>query len=314
MGSKSRLTEILNVLEAEARDDRVGETQSLPKRVAPAGGYVFGQDRRYRIAVASDMATRRKAWNMVYGAYLRINYVNAHPSELRMVIQDASPATTTFLVEDAATDAALATFTLTPDSPLGLPLETYYAAEVGALRAAGRKPCEISKLVACSLATSDQPGLEVLLNAFKLAYLTARPLEACTDFVVAVIPRHVPYYRRLLMFEPLGEAKSYKSLNGLQTVPLRLDLLKAEERYRAKFGGLPGHRNLYRFFINEEEPATLDWLRQERRPMSAAEFRHFFMEQTGIYHEAAPEDRLYLQSCYLAYDLDSVFASAEAGT
>jgi len=298
---RSRLTEVLSAIEAEVENANEaagagGETTAL------SGGYRFGQAGRYRISVANTREARHRAWHMVYGTYRNINYVNADSSELRMVLQDASPATTTFMVEDAIDSRAMATFTLTPDSPLGLPLEAYYAAEVGALRSAGRKPCEISKLVACSPAADDQPGIEVLLNAFKLAFLTARRLEACTDFVIAVIPRHAPYYRRLLMFEPLGEARSYRSLNGLETVPMRLDLLRAEDLYREKFGRLPGPKNLYRFFINDEDPAILDWLRCERRPMSSEDFRHFFMEQTRIYEEASQEDRLVLNSCYLSRD------------
>ena len=313
---KARITRVLRSLEREVRGGQKGNALATTVKAASKYSYRFGSDWHYRIAVANDLATRRKAWSAVYDSYREIRYLEHHPSELRVVLQDASPATTSFLVEENSTGEVQATFTLTPDNPLGLPLETYYAAEVEALRAKGRKPCEISKLVAFSLckgkkSEEKKPGLEVLLNVFRLAYLTARRLEACTDFVIAVVPRHVRFYQRLMLFEPLGEARSYESLNGLETVLLRLDLLKGEERFRAKFGGLAGSKNLYNFFINDDEPVILEWLRRERRPMSAREFQHFFMEQTNIYNEATPEQRLILQDYYLAYDLESAIASAE---
>ena len=300
----SRLTEILESLNREF----LGEEDSPAPETIPATAipdrYLFGEDNRYGITVANDRRTRWTAWNMVYRAYLEIRYVNRDPSGLRMVLQDASPATTSFLVEEGPGSAPKATFTLTPDSPLGLPLENYFPAEVRSLRQSGRKPCEISKLVACPLAAADQPGMEILLNAFKLAYLTARRLENCTDFVIAVVPRHVFYYRRMLMFEPLGEARRYRSLNGLETVPLRLDLTTVEERYRKRFDCLPKPRNLYRFFINDQEASILDWLRQQRRPMSENDFRYFFQEESNLYDKASPEDRLFLQSCYLPFDVE----------
>ena len=116
-----------------------------------------------------------------------------------------------------------------------------------------------------------------------------------------MVPRHVSFYRRVLLFEPLGEARSYGSLNGLETVPMRHDLLGGRERYRAKYGEMRSAKNLYRlFYAHDEEPEIVEWLRRERRQMSEEDFRYFFMEQMPIYQQASPEAQRFLDALYLS--------------
>jgi hypothetical protein len=86
---------------------------------------------------------------------------------------------------------------------------------------------------------------------------------------------------------------------------MRLDLLAAEETYRQKAGLKPTARSFYGYFLDEaQRPALLAWLRRERRPMSEADLRHFFSERTKLLRSMTAEQRMYLQGCYLHYDLD----------
>ncbi len=123
--------------------------------------------------------------------------------------------------------------------------------------------------------------------------------------MIAVIPRHSFYYRRVLMFEPLGSPRRYECYKGLTTAPLRLDSRTAEERYREKFGRLSDARNLHDFFIDEREGRILSWLRRERRPMSAEDFQHFFVDQTNIVANARPRERSVLQRLYPTCNIES---------
>ena len=110
---------------------------------------------------------------------------------------------------------------------------------------------------------------------------------------------------------PIGRPRSYGSVCGTTGVPLRLDLAAAKERYLAKYGHRRGDRNLYRFFVNDQEPEILDWMRAGAAPMSEAEIRHFFVEHSDLLERATPAERMYLQSRYLSYDFNRVFLDAE---
>jgi hypothetical protein len=46
------------------------------------------------------------------------------------------------------------------------------------------------------------------------------------------------------------------------------------------------------------------WLRRERRATSEADLRHFFVERTKLLGTLTADQRMYLQGCYLAYDLE----------
>ncbi len=293
----NRLTRILNAVEGQAASPRAAKAAPW----APGG--------EWTIAVAADRRSRERAWRLVHEVYCEKGYQARRDLGIRLLLQDALPESVTFVAEGRPQGTCpLATLTLIPDSPLGLPMDGLYGRELGRLRAEGRRPCEIAKLVAC---VEERPGMELLLHLFKMAYLAARRLADCTDFVVTVHPRHERYYRRLLLFEPIGETRAYESVNGAPAAPLRLDLLAAEQRYRERFGGLSGRGNLYAFFVNGEEPAILDWLRASRRPMSEEDLRHFMVERSDLLERASPAERMYLQSRYLACDFERMFLEAE---
>jgi len=263
----------------------------------------------WKLAVASDRLSRERAWRLVHEVYCDKGYQANRSAGIRLLLQDALPEAMTLVAESQPQGALpLATLTLIPDSPLGLPMDGLYGRELDALRAAGRRPVEIAKLVAC---VEERTGMELLLHLFRLAYLAARRLNDCTDFVITVSPRHEKYYRRLLLFSPIGETRSYDAVNGALAVPLRLDLLSAEARYREKFGRLSGAGNLHAFFVNDQEPAILEWLRASRRAMSEADLRHFMVERSDLLERASSADRMYLQGRYLACDFERMFLEAE---
>jgi hypothetical protein len=273
------------------------------------GGPEFspGPNPRFRILVANTRELRADAWGLVYRSYLARGYMAESELGMRILSQDALPEASTFLAQQVPDWRATATLTVVPDTPLGLPMDSLYRRELDLLRGAGRKPCEIAKLVMGEAGDDEEakPDVELLLALFRVAYLTARYLEGCTDFVVTVNPHHEKYYRRLMRFERMGEPHSYGAVAGAVAVPMRLDLLSVEAAYRSKAELKPTARRFYGYFLDEEQrPALLAWLRRERRPMSEADLRHFFVERTGLLRELGPEQRMYLQGCYLTYDLE----------
>ena len=51
-----------------------------------------------------------------------------------------------------------------------------------------------------------------------------------------------------------------------------------------------------------EDPETVVAIRKHLRPMSEPELGYFFVAETDLLREAAPEQRVHVQECYLACD------------
>jgi hypothetical protein len=284
---RSRLTEVLRALEEDAQ--------------ARSAEYRFGAAGDYRIRVAGSAEERARAWGLVYRVYLQKEYAAPNAQRLWYGLHDALPGTTTLLVERGA--EPVASLTLVFDSPLGLPADQVYGPELAALRAAGRRPCEVVSLV--STEPELRRGAEVTKHLFKLAYLAARRLSEATDFLITINPRHVSFYRRVLLMEEFGPERPYGKVGGAPAVLLGLDLLEAEERYRVRYGDAP--ESLYRFFVNPAtEPGILAMLRSARRPLREDALQKYFVMDRPLLPGASTEQRAAVHDCYLPHALGSV--------
>src|SRR5690349_22070445 len=100
-------------------------------------------------------------------------------------------------------DATIATIAVGLDSVAGLFVDKLYGADVDRIRTDDRKVCEFTKL-AVEASMRSKPILAAL---FHIAYIHARRINRCTDLVVEVNPRHVPFYERMLGFGVWGKEK-----------------------------------------------------------------------------------------------------------
>ena len=251
------------------------------------------------------MESRRKAYRLVYDLYVEKEYAQAHPSRLWLSIFDALPETATLLVERVSDGAAVGALTVIFDSPIGLPADSVYGAELDALRASGRK---LSEIVSLGVAEGLDGGPQVLVQLYVYGSLIARRLRGATDFVVTVNPRHAFFYRRKLLFSDAGPERSYEKVGGAPALLLRLDFEDQLRAMRACRGPeaatSPLARTPYRFCHREEgEPAVAAALSRALRPMSEREMRYFFMEKTKLFTEAPARQRRFIEDCYPFYDL-----------
>jgi hypothetical protein len=212
-------------------------------------------------------------------------------------IFDAHPETTTLLVERLDDGAAVGTLTTVFDSPMGLPADGLYKAEIDHLRARNRRLCEF-----CSLAVAEEgdDGKSVLVQLYSCMSIYAREVKDSTDMVITVNPRHTGFYRRTLLFEDLGPERCYDKVGGAPAVLQRLDLAvqrKAiHEQHQPEPKGGRRSRVLYRSFHPLEYDQTIAaHLTDMARPMTGEEFAYFFVKETDLLEEATPEQRAYLQ-------------------
>ncbi|MDN3920789.1 N-acyl amino acid synthase FeeM domain-containing protein [Roseateles violae] len=147
-------------------------------------------------------------------------------------------------------------------SERGLAADAIFSEELSRLRASGLTICEFGRLAVDEDAADNK---HVLARLFHLAYLHAHRLAGCELLVIEVNPRHVAFYRRMLGFQLLSEARLNPRVNA-PAVLLSLDLHHAREEI-ARLGGTAERgvptRSLYPYFYGaEEEAAMLAKLRQ----------------------------------------------------
>lgn len=126
-------------------------------------------------------------------------------------------------------DVPVGTLTVGFDSPVGLWIDDLFAAEADALRAAGNKICEFTKL---ALERIERSGI-VLAALFESAYEYAHKTMGFDKLLIEVNPRHVRYYERSYGFRALAGARHNERVNA-PAVLLCVDLAAVHQPQRGR--------------------------------------------------------------------------------
>ena len=150
------------------------------------------------IRPALDRAELESAYELVYHNYRPRDYIPANPFGLRLTIFNAFPSSVTFV--GVIHDEVIATVSLIPDTPIGLPMDEIYHDEVQALRDAGRRLIEVTMLADRRLSVSR--SLAMVLALMKLVFDYATLSLKATDLCITVNPHHDKFYHEYLLFTP----------------------------------------------------------------------------------------------------------------
>ena len=124
--------------------------------------------------------------------------------------------------------ATVGTVTIGLDGPHGLLADQSYAEEVSALRAQGRRVCELGRL-----ALAEQADTKTVLSIlFSLAYGVGKAVQDVTDVFIEVNPRHVAFYRRVFGFV-IDAGERFCERVQAPAVLLRTSVEQLEARLRA---------------------------------------------------------------------------------
>jgi hypothetical protein len=277
---------------------------------------------RYLIRIASTREELSAAFDLAFGSVLGPDCERLVPGHMRPSIFHAIPTTVTFIaerqalttegngaaaVEDKASSGrrdVVATLSLAPDSPLGLPMDESFAEATDAMRKEGRKPCELFELV---VNVSDRQAVrELLMSMFRAAWLYAAEIAGATDLCIAVMPRHENFFRRRLLFHRSPSAPPIGRHDNAPVVFLSLDLEKARQRYLERYGSDESPGNLYRFFVACDEAEIVDRMRRLRRELSPEDLRYFLVERTGILRKTTRQQIDCLRKFYPGLDFDAL--------
>ncbi len=247
----------------------------------------------FRIAQTTDELVQ--AYKLVYRNYLRAEYIDPHPSEMRYSAFNVLPQTSTFVAK--LRDSVVTTASIVFDSPLGLPMDLIYHDELDDLRRAGARLAEVTML-----ADRRRAGMRTipsLLQLFKLVLHYTLRQEHVTDVVITINPSHDAFYTRYLPFDNLAGLRYYPSVKNAPALAKRSHL--AELTDRTKWA------RLYDFFMQMESP---DLVLATKKRWTEQELRDLFVIRRNILPRL-PEPQLdYVRSCYPQYDFDKILAPA----
>jgi len=210
---------------------------SQPKEKRPSQGWWSG--------LINGEEEIEQAYRLVYREYLEAGYLPSHPQEDYQFY--LSPLGTSPLLRVFACkieDSLAGTISLIFDSPLGLPMEEIYSAEIRSLRQQGKSLAEVTRLAI----NKDWHYLNgrILMELYRLVFEYCLNQSTIDTLCIAIHPKHEEFYQRVLLFEHLGGLKTYPRVNDAPAVAKFMDLSQAEARFRARYG--VRHR-IYRFFF-----------------------------------------------------------------
>jgi len=217
------------------------------------------------------------AYRLVYANYVQRGYIEPRPSGLWVTLFNALPEALTLV--GVVRGEVVATVTVFPDSPLLLPMDEIYHAELMILRTAGRVLAEVGMLA--DRRQQVHRTLPAVLALMKLVFHYAMSILKADDLCIAINPRHDQFYRRFLPFEELAGERSYPRMRDNPALARRLCLAGARETCAGNpfllehfFGNPPNTAT----FLNRYRPTPADW-------------RYFLVERTDVWQQATPEAR-----------------------
>ncbi len=249
---------------------------------------------RPSIKIAEEFDEYCKAFRLVYQEYRASGYVNEDPRELHYNAWSLLPTTSLFVFKSFLN--VIASLSLIRDSELfGLPVDSLYHDEVNTLRRQGRVVAEIGALAN----TRARRWSNVVILLFKALYYYAH-LAKIDDLVVMVNPKHARFYRQMLLFEPMGEARHYDKV-GAPAIPLRLELDKFADRLAEIYHDSDFETDLHAFFTNFSDPmlgAVGHAAKGARRKLEPYSIFYFLRNRPEILASASSDQKKFFNTIY----------------
>lgn len=239
---------------------------------------------RVSVRPAASRDELEEAFRLVHASYLQRGYIRADSSEVRLSLFNAFPTTVTLV--SVLDGHVIATITLVPDTPAGLPMDEIYHEEVQALRNADRRVAEVTMLA--DRRRRLRRALPMLLQMMKIVFDYATLVLRASDLCITINPRHERYYERALLFEPLGGLKRYPSVRNNPALAKRLNLETARRRCEGK-------PDLVERFFTDRTP--LERL-TDGYHMTCDDLEYFFVELTDLFGTAPVGIMRHLEAAY----------------
>lgn len=240
------------------------------------------------------------ACRLVYEEYLKRTYIAPNPWQMKLSLYQALPSTTTFLAVHQH-HGLVGTVTLVEDSPLGLPMDEVYKAELDEMRRQGLRLAEATMLALRSdlfgtgvFTMFHSKKLMLTLRLFKVMFDYLRSCTQADELVACFNPKHQMLYD-FLSLKPLGGLKTYPGANSHPAIAKHLNVAQTRQQATATAP--------YKLFYGST-PSASDFTKKLR--LSAADLLQLFIRETPILASASPTELAYVKQCYPSYPIQEM--------
>jgi hypothetical protein len=257
--------------------------------------------------IASSRSELDHSFRLVWDAYVKVGLQAPDTPPIRFTKYHLMPSTKVFVaihraeLEKEKPDYGklkqpgqiVGTLTLVPDSAFGLPMEEVCSDSVNLIREEKGLPAEVIGLAV----NPEFRSHNVMMYLYKLMFEYAR-LCGVTDITCSVTKRHIRFYQTMLLFEPMGELKTYGAANGLEVQCHRLNIENGRKIAEDVYHSQHFDADLYTFFFTENE--RFGRLAGEGGQLDPATLKYFLEERTRMLDSLNATDLDKLRAAYSA--------------
>lgn len=264
---------------------------------------VFPEIGKIEYKVASSREELEQSMALVYREYMVRGFIlpKYYKSGLRITPHHMTPGAVTFIALKYG--KVVATLTLIPDSPLGLPFDMGYETEADDLRKSGRKICEVGYLAIDSglfgrglFSMFNFKKIDFMFTLFKVLFQYAIFYAKMDDMCIVTNPKYMIF--KFLPFQIMGKVKYYGydriAVKKKAAVFKRMDLRKMREHLN-KHQGLGIRQSLYKMFLSNRLPEETF---QDIYCLNAKDLRYFFAEKSDILKSLKYKEAAYISDAY----------------
>lgn len=201
------------------------------------------------VGLANSRADRQKAMALRRDVYKRKGLLRDDSLQPEVLPQACAPGSAIFIAKEYGSIVGTISFYL--DSAIGLPMDEVHGEEVNDMRSRFARVAEVGGLAV----VEDRRGVGITMMLYLATFRWA--LATDTKCIVACVnPSSRRAYRKLLLFEELGECKRHPRFLNAPSIPIGVDLTTHLERFRASRSGGKPARDSHKFFHYAEPGQT----------------------------------------------------------
>lgn len=249
---------------------------------------------RPSITIATKGEDLLQAFRLVRQEYGRMGYIQGNGT-YHFSVYNLLPETCVYVFKSY--DTVIASLTQVFDSPeFGLPMDSLYGEELDALRSRGRSVSELT----CFVTSRDLRWRNLMTYLCKAMFVYSKEVGV-DDLCIMVNPRHVPFYKRIFLFDDFGPERHYEQVNA-PAVALRIDMHDIDARLEEKYSGFAFETDLHTFFCRMHAPSEAMVRAGVPGRKSAAlptgMVRRLLNDSDGLRYQLSDEQGALLESLY----------------
>ncbi len=257
--------------------------------------------RDFEFRPVQTMEELKVASHLVYEEYLKRKLQAPQQTQSRFVLQQLLPNNHTFIVVYKRR-YVLATLTLIQDSPLGVPMDKNYKAQLDVLRKQKGQIAEASLLAfdrsLSSKTFSRSKRMLILINFFKVIFDYVRTKTDIAEIVACYHPRHDTLYN-FLQFQPLGGLTDYAIAGNNPAIARHFNFRETEAQAQTHVA--------YKLFYGT--PASPEKFKRMLR-LSPDNIKEMIHASPLIHSDLTVEQVVTLKNIYPEYDFSEILPSS----